>query len=42
MLKVRLENIKAWVFCNGFINGQFNYAPTIWIFCNKTDYYEIE
>ena len=27
---------------NAFINGQFNYAPIIWIFCRKNQYLKIQ
>ena len=37
-----LSTEKAWVLCIVFINSQFNYAPIIWMFCNKTDCHKIE
>ena len=32
---------KAKILGNAFIDGQFNYAPLIWMFCRKTLYSKI-
>ena len=31
---------KAKLLCNAFINSQFNYAPSIWMFCRKNNNYD--
>ena len=33
---------KAKLSCNAFINGQFNYAPLVWMFCRKKQYLKIQ
>ena len=33
---------KAKILGNAFIDGQFSYAPLIWMFCRKTFYSKIE
>ena len=33
---------KAKLLCNAFINSQFNYALSVWIFCSKKQYLKIQ
>ena len=37
-----LTQDQAKLLYNAFINGQFNYAPIIWIFCRKNQYLKIQ
>ena len=41
-IKKYLALDKAILLGNTFINGEFNYAPLIWMFCRKTLYHKIE